>query len=85
MILDISFSPTTNDDCFRVLLVNGKAVSLCGNRGCNDVPFVKYGLDDRGFESRQGLRIFLFTTAFRPALRVSQPPIQWVPDKADEA
>jgi hypothetical protein len=23
-----------------------------------------YGLDDRGFESRQGLGIFLFTTAF---------------------
>jgi len=28
-----------------------------------------YGLDDRGFESWQGLRIFLFTTASRPALR----------------
>jgi hypothetical protein len=25
-----------------------------------------YGLDDRGFESRQGLGIFLFTTASRP-------------------
>jgi hypothetical protein len=35
-------------------------------------------LDDRGFESRQGLRIFLFTTASRPALGHTQPPIQWV-------
>jgi hypothetical protein len=38
-----------------------------------------YGLDDRGFESQQGLRIFLFTTASRPALGPTQPPIQWVP------
>jgi hypothetical protein len=37
------------------------------------------GLDDRGFESRQGLGIFLFTTASRPALGLTQPPIQWVP------
>jgi hypothetical protein len=35
-----------------------------------------YGLDDRRFESRQGLGIFLFTTASRPALRPTQPPIQ---------
>jgi hypothetical protein len=31
-----------------------------------------------GFESRQGLRILLFTTAFRPTLEPIQPPIQWV-------
>jgi hypothetical protein len=31
-----------------------------------------YGLDDRWFESRQGLGIFFFTTASRPAL----PPTQ---------
>jgi hypothetical protein len=34
-----------------------------------------YGLDDRGFESRQGLGIFLFTTTSRPALGPTQPPI----------
>jgi hypothetical protein len=31
------------------------------------------------FDSRQGLGIFLFATASRPALRSTQPPIQWVP------
>jgi hypothetical protein len=38
-----------------------------------------YGVDDRRFESRRGLGIFLFTTASRPALGPTQPPIQWVP------
>jgi hypothetical protein len=37
-----------------------------------------YGLDDRGFESRQGLGICLFTTASRPALGPRRLPIQWV-------
>jgi hypothetical protein len=31
------------------------------------------------FGSRQGLGIFLFTTASRPALMPTQPPMQWVP------
>jgi hypothetical protein len=30
------------------------------------------------FESRQRVGIYLFTTASRPALRPTQPPIQWV-------
>jgi hypothetical protein len=39
-----------------------------------------YGLDDRGsrLDSRWGLEIFLFTTAFRTALVPTQPPTQWV-------
>jgi hypothetical protein len=37
-----------------------------------------YGLDYWGFESRQGLGIFRFTTASRPALEPTQPPIQLV-------
>jgi hypothetical protein len=36
-------------------------------------------LDDWGFKSRRGLGIFLFTTMSRPALRSTQPSIQWVP------
>jgi hypothetical protein len=32
-----------------------------------------------GFNSQQGLGIFLFTTASRMALGPIQPPIQWVP------
>jgi hypothetical protein len=31
------------------------------------------------FNSRRGLRIFLFTTASRLALGPTQPPIQWIP------
>jgi len=34
-----------------------------------------YGMDDRGFDSRRGLGIFLFTTASRPALEPTKPPI----------
>jgi hypothetical protein len=37
-----------------------------------------YGLHDRGFESREGLGIFLFTTVSRLALGPIQSPIQWV-------
>jgi hypothetical protein len=38
-----------------------------------------YGLDGRGFESRQDLRIFVFDTMSRPALEPIQSPIHWVP------
>jgi hypothetical protein len=38
-----------------------------------------YGLDDRKFESRQGLGIIPFTPASRPVLIPIQPLIQWVP------
>jgi hypothetical protein len=36
-------------------------------------------VDDRWFESREGLGIFLFTTPSRPALEPTQPPTPWVP------
>jgi hypothetical protein len=39
-----------------------------------------YGLDDRVFESRQGLENFLFTTMSRLALVPTQPHIQRVPE-----
>jgi hypothetical protein len=32
-----------------------------------------------GFDSRQGIGIFLFTTASRPDLGPTQPAIQWLP------
>jgi len=35
-------------------------------------------MDDRGFDSRQGLGIFLFTTLSGPALGPTHPPIQSV-------
>jgi hypothetical protein len=40
-----------------------------------------YGLDDRAIRvrSRQGQRIFLLTSVSRPALRLTLPPVQWVP------
>jgi hypothetical protein len=40
---------------------------------------LSYGLNDRGFESRQRLGIFLLTTESRAALEHTQPPINWVP------
>jgi len=41
----------------------------------------KLGLDDRGSIPGKGNDeiILLFATASRPALRQTQPPIQWVP------
>jgi len=38
-----------------------------------------YGLDDRVFESREGVGIYLFTMASRPVVGPTQLPIQWVP------
>jgi hypothetical protein len=32
------------------------------------------------FDSRQGQENFLLSTAYRPALGPTQPPIQWVPE-----
>jgi hypothetical protein len=39
---------------------------------------LSYGLDDRWFESRQGLGLFLFTTVSRTALGLTRLPIQWL-------
>jgi hypothetical protein len=38
-----------------------------------------YRLGDRGFESREGLGIFLLITASRPALEPTHSPAEWVP------
>jgi hypothetical protein len=44
-----------------------------------------YRLDDRGFESLQGLGIVILTTVSRPALGTTQSPIQWVKRLGREA
>jgi hypothetical protein len=40
-----------------------------------------YGMDDRaiGVRTQQGQRIFRLSSVSRPALRPTQPPVQWVP------
>jgi hypothetical protein len=59
---------------------NIKDDNTAKNRSRNSSVGIELGywLDDWGFESRQGLGIFLFTTGSRPALGPSQLPIQWV-------
>jgi hypothetical protein len=45
----------------------------------NSVAIVTgYDLDGRGSKSGR-IKIFLFSTASRPVLGPTQPPIQWVP------
>jgi hypothetical protein len=55
-----------------------KADTIASSLGGTPTPDFSYGLDDRGFDSRQGLGIFLFTTASRPTLGPTHPTIQWV-------
>jgi hypothetical protein len=47
-------------------------------RSLHEAGDLGYGLDGRGFESRQELGILLITTASRSALGPTQPHIQWV-------
>jgi hypothetical protein len=57
-------------------------ISEVRSRGSSVGIATDYGLDDRnlgGLDSQRGLEIFLIFTASRPALRPTQPPIQWVP------
>jgi hypothetical protein len=72
------------------LFMVGKVQKLHGARSelygecSNWVPPIhffhtKYRMNDRSFQSRQGLGTSFFTTVFRPALGPTQPPIQWVP------
>jgi hypothetical protein len=54
---------------------------LFRSRGSSVSMVSGYGLDDRmiGVRTRQGQRIFPLTSVSRPALRPTQPPVQWVP------
>jgi hypothetical protein len=51
----------------------------CNSRDSSVNIDTDYELDDRGFESRPGLGIFLFDTASRTDLGSTQPPIQRIP------
>jgi hypothetical protein len=62
---------------FKKYMKNVRTKEIKYKTGSCIVHFIS---DDRGFESRQVLGIFLFTTAAsRPALGPTQPPTQWVP------
>ena len=55
--------------CGVLLLIGGSRDSVVGTA-------IRYGLDGPGIESRCGREL---PHLFRPALRPTQPPIQWVP------
>jgi hypothetical protein len=48
-----------------------------GSRGSSVSIECGYGLDDRVIEIRK--RIFPLASVSRPALGLTQPPVQWVP------
>jgi hypothetical protein len=52
------------------------------SRGSSISIVYGYGLDDRAIEVRspgRGERVFPIVSVSRPALRPTQPPVQWVP------
>jgi hypothetical protein len=49
------------------------------SRGSSVSTVSDHGLDGRGFDPRQRQRIFPLTSATRPAVGPTQPPVQWVP------
>jgi hypothetical protein len=59
----------------RLKVIDGISDSLHSSVGI--VTWLRAGRS--GFESQQGLKIFLFATSSRPALGPTQPPIQGVP------
>jgi hypothetical protein len=59
----------------KVLSVNKITFGFLCEPGLLSGIALGYGLDDRGFQSRQGLGICLFTTVSRPASEPTQPPI----------
>jgi hypothetical protein len=74
-LFPLSHSFRLETPAFSVSGFDMKNISYCR---CSGIE-LGYRLDDRGFESRHGLRIFLLTTASRPFLRPTQSPIQCVP------
>ena len=64
--------PETNFNSFTHLLLNGTPVHL----GPGERIATRYELDGPGIESRWGRD---FCHPIRPALRPTQPPVQWIP------
>jgi hypothetical protein len=62
----------------QTVIILGFLTKLNMSWDISSVTALGYGLDDRGFDSRQELGIILFTTVSRPALGPTHPPIQWV-------
>jgi hypothetical protein len=67
----------------RILLIFKFKVQICLIGSYEGARYLSgkalsYGLNDWGFDSRQGLGIFLLTTASRQALGPTQPPTQLV-------
>jgi len=57
-----------------------KKVAYLKNAGkCLFTNTCKWGLDDRSSIPRKDRNFFIFTTASKPALVPTQPPIQWIP------
>jgi hypothetical protein len=67
---------------YRSIFSRPLSISLRPSKGTGIAQSVQRwatGWMTGGFESRQGLGIFFFTTASRPDLGPTQLPIQWVP------
>jgi hypothetical protein len=73
MLYGTDFKPVTS--IFELLKTASETYKEPGWLSCIALNRV---LDDRGFESRQELGIFLFTTASRSVLVPTQPPMHWV-------
>jgi hypothetical protein len=60
----------------------GYYIRNCWSRVSSGSIVSDYRLDDReiGVRSRRGQRIFPLACVSRPALRPTQPPVQWVPE-----
>jgi hypothetical protein len=54
-----------------------RVITVCTGWFCRYSNWLRAGRS--GFDSQQGLGIFLFDTVSRPAPGPTQPPIQWIP------
>jgi hypothetical protein len=54
-------------------------IEIHGSRGSSVSIVSDYGLDDHGSIPGGVKRIFPLASVSRPAVRPTQPPIQWVP------